>query len=372
MSGDRKLVLAFDAKRLFNNFTGLGNYSRTLIKNLQFYYPEHEYHLFTPKIVSNEETSYFLDNDNFFIHLPKSTPFLYRTFVMSKQINELSPDIFHGLSHELPIGLSKNIKTVVTFHDLIYEQKPRQFNYWDTLMYKTKYRRSAKMADGVIAISQSTKNDLYTHYRISEEKITVCYQSCHEIFQNFESTWVKNSHATPYLYVGSVTPRKNLLSIVEAYHLLPAAYQRPFVIIGSGSGDYIHEVKSRIQKYGLESKFTFVGNVPNVQLLRYYADAFALIFPSHYEGFGIPIIEALFCMTPVVTSKLSSLPEAAGPGGIFVKDPKNIEQIMDAMIQLHDQALYNKLSLEGHEFVKTNYNSSVTSARVIEYYKKLR
>ena len=116
------MVIAFDAKRVFHNFTGLGNYSRTLLKNLATYYPEHEYHLFTPSIKENAETNYFLNNPQFIIHTPLKNKIGWRLLHMGGHVNTLNPDIFHGLSHELPVGLNTyTIKSVVTFHDLIYE-----------------------------------------------------------------------------------------------------------------------------------------------------------------------------------------------------------------------------------------------------------
>ncbi|MBC7886238.1 MAG: glycosyltransferase, partial [Saprospiraceae bacterium] len=169
----KKLIIAFDAKRLFNNFTGLGNYSRTLVKNLQTYFPEHEYHLFTPAISKNEETTYFLDKDKFVIHTASFNHPLWRSVGIAEEINKLNPDIFHGLSHEIPFGVSKNVTKVVTFHDLIYEKYPEQFGLWDRWMFKLKYRSSAQRADAIVAISDSTKHDLSSLYNIKEQKISV-------------------------------------------------------------------------------------------------------------------------------------------------------------------------------------------------------
>ena len=148
-----KLVFAFDAKRLFSNFTGLGNYSRTLLKNLAEYYPQHEYHLFTPRIVKNEETVFFLEDSRFVVHTPRVSHPFWRGFTMSAEVNALKPTLFHGLSHEIPFGLDHHILSVVTFHDLIYELYPHQFGFWDRWMYRWKYRSSAQRADAIVSIS---------------------------------------------------------------------------------------------------------------------------------------------------------------------------------------------------------------------------
>lgn len=359
------MILAFDAKRLFNNFTGLGNYSRTLVRNLQSNYPEHEYHLFTPKMVKNKETEYFLDSGKFTIHT-SNTP-LWRSIGMSRVINKLSPDIFHGLSHELPLGLRPEIKTVVTFHDLIYELYPAQFGLWDRYMYALKYKYAAKKADMVVCISQSTKEDLVHLYQVPENKIQVVYQSCHEIFQTSRPDAEKKDF---YLYVGSLIERKNIKQAIRAYAMLDTTYQKPFVIVGSGPKKYVDEMKDLISQFGLSDHFEFISHVDNERLINLYDQSFLLCYPSLYEGFGIPVIEALFRKKPVITSNLSSLPEAAGPGAILI-NPHIPEEIRDAFIKINNDILHAKLSEEGYQYVKTNFSSRATAENLMNLYKKM-
>lgn len=359
------MILAFDAKRLFNNFTGLGNYSRTLVRNLKTFYPEHEYHLFSPKIVKNAETEYFLDAGKFTVHT-SNTP-LWRTIGMSREINTLAPDIFHGLSHELPLGLRPEIQTVVTFHDLIYELYPTQFGVWDRYLYAFKYRYAAKTADMIVCISQSTKEDLLDLYHVPENKIQVVYQSCHEIFQTFSPDSGKKDF---YLYVGSLIERKNIKNAIRAYAMLDIAYQKPFVIVGSGPKKYVHEIKDLISRFGLSAHFEFISHVDNEQLINLYDRSFLLCYPSVYEGFGIPVIEALFRKKPVITSDLSSLPEAAGPGAMLI-NPYKPEEIRDAFMKLNNEVLYAKYAEEGYRYAKANFSSRATVENLMNLYKKM-
>ncbi len=370
-----KLVIAFDAKRLFNNFTGLGNYSRTLVKNLQTYYPDHEYHLFTPKIKKNDETSYFLDDSKFVIHTPKNYNPIWRTFGMSADINVLKPDVFHGLSHEIPFGINKNIKTLVTFHDLIYEKFPEQFGWWDKKIYHLKYKSSALRANHITAISESTKSDLMNIYQMSSEKITVNFQSCNDIFQHededadhlkVELAGIKDY----YLYVGSIIERKGLLQTIIAFSKLPESGKKPFVVVGTGNKNYISKVMDMLRYYGLEEYFYFIKGISNPELISVYDNCFALIYPSAYEGFGIPVIEALFRHKPVITSDISSLPEAAGPGAILV-DPYSPDDIAKAMIWLNDSKVYNNISEKGHQYVKSRFSSFETARSMMELYHEL-
>ncbi len=368
----RKLVLAFDAKRLFNNFTGLGNYSRTLVRNLHRFFPEHEYHLFTPRIIKNEETAYFLEENRFIIHTPKRFNPLWRTWFMSSEINLLKPDIFHGLSHEIPFGIHQEIKTIVTFHDLIYEKFPDQFGWWDKKMYHLKYKSAAHRTDHIIAISNSTKQDLIETYQIPENKIEVLYQSCHEDYQSelnaegelpLEIAGLQNY----YLFVGSLIERKGLMQVVLAYALLPEEYRKPVVVIGNGRNSYVDKIKGMIRYHHLENDFYFLKKVTNEGLVSVYDHCFVLVLPSVYEGFGIPVIEALFRHKPVITSDISSLPEAAGPGGILV-NPYSPRDISTAMAWVHDSKVYENLASKGRSWAKDHFSAEKTSMDLMDFY----
>jgi glycosyltransferase involved in cell wall biosynthesis len=368
------LILAFDAKRLFNNRTGLGNYSRTLVKNLQSLYPEHQYHLFTPNAPKNQETEYFFDESKFVIHTPKRWNPLWRFFAVANQINELSPDIYHGLSHEIPFGINKRTSTVLTFHDLIFEKYPKQFSFWDRNMYHFKYKNAVTRADHIVAISQSTLNDLKTYYSVPQSKMSIVYQSCNELFFTTDIECSNNfKEDLPndfYLYVGSIIERKGLVQIILAYAKLDYIYRKPLVIIGNGDLNYLKKVKDLIAYYRLQDKILFLKNINNQDLISFYDKCFCLIYPSIYEGFGIPVIESLARKKPVITSTLSSLPEAAGAGGILI-NPFDPTEIAHAMVRLHQKEIYTELVDKGFHYVQNNFSKQVTSHKMMELYHKV-
>lgn len=375
MGNEKRKVIAFDAKRLFLNNTGLGNYSRTLVRNLATFFPNNDYHLFTPRIEKNEDTAWFLDSGLFTIHVPHNRNPLWRTYFMSREINALKPDIFHGLSHELPFGLDSSIATVVTFHDLIYLLYPTQFGLWDRTIYRLKYGSAAKRATLVIAISQSTAKDLVTYYQLAEEKVKVAYQTCQNVFQVVgESATSRIASLLPqqpyFLYVGSVIPRKGLDRIVLAFATLPEYARKPVVVVGSGKGDFMEDVQRLIRLHGLQSYFHFISHVTNAELVEVYDRSYALLYPSLYEGFGIPIIESLFRSKPVITSNTSSMPEAAGPGGLLVA-PLDVPMLSKAMEEIQDPALYMKLVNAGNHYVGERFNSRVTATRLMSIYQSL-
>lgn len=365
-----------DAKRLFNNFTGLGNYSRTLVRYLQYYYPEHEYHLFTPRVLKNKETEYFFDSGKFTIHTPSSISPLWRSYGMSRQINTLRPDIFHGLSHEIPLGIHPDIVTVVTFHDLIYELYPHQFGWWDRHLYHFKYRHSAQTAQHIIAISNSTQQDIVSMYELDAGKIEVLYQSCNDVFMydpvadDFVSSVLPKDLRDYYLYVGSIIKRKGLLQSIMAYAKLDDKYRRPFVIVGNGDRTYIRQVKEMISYYKLDKSVYFINGVSNQDLVQIYDKSYCLIYPSVYEGFGIPVIESLFREKPVITSCLSSLPEAAGPGAILT-DPYDVDSITMAMKDINDGKIYSRIKSEGYRYVWDKFNPETTTNAVEQFYQKI-
>ncbi len=375
MGNTIKRVIAFDAKRLFLNYTGLGNYSRTLVRNLATYFPEHEYHLFTPEIKENADTAWFLESGRFAVHVPSRPNPLWRPLFMAREINALRPDLFHGLSHEIPFGLQSSIATVVTFHDLIYLLYPAQFGFWDRWMYRFKYKSAAQRAGTILAISQSTAKDLQHWYQIKEEKIRVVYQSCQDVFQeSLPTTGPASIPALPaepyFLYVGSIIPRKGLDCIVQAYAQLPPACRKPVVVVGGARGIFADKVRKLIGHYNLQDSFYFVPHVSNAGLVEIYDRSYALLYPSQYEGFGIPVIESLFRGRPVITSTISSMPEASGPGALLV-EPGNVPMLCGAMKNIQEKDTYASLAKSGKAYVSDHFRSQVTAESLMSLYETL-
>lgn len=363
--------LGFDAKRLWHNFTGLGNYSRTLLENLSTFYPENDYYLYSAKTIENKRTKPFANSSKFTVRKPTNASFLWRSWRVNSQLKEDEIDVYQGLSAELPYGIS--IPSVVTIHDLIFENYPEQYSFFDRKIYGAKAKYACHRADKIIAISEATKQDIVQFYNIEPSKIEVIYQTCDNQFflpvSKKQVINVKEKYGLPdhfLLYVGSVIERKNLLSIVQAYQL---GHFPPLVIIGDMSSDYAKKVRSEIDKNGAENDFIFLrpdfSDFPAI-----YKAAELFIYPSAYEGFGIPIIEAMAVGTPVITSKLSSLPEAAGPHSILLKElaPQSIANFMVKL--LNNKNSQKAMSEKGLKYVQRFSPKSVT-AQIIDLYKEV-
>jgi glycosyltransferase involved in cell wall biosynthesis len=239
------MKIGFDAKRALLNHSGLGNFSRTLIKSFYKYYPEHNYYLFTPKLLEHykneltEKNSQIITPTSF---LEKRFHSYWRSYKIASTSKNLDLDIYHGLSHELPVGIAKTgIKTCVTIHDLIFERFPDHYPYIDRVSYRKKIQYACNIANSIVAISQQTKNDLVDFYKVDKEKIQVVYQGCDKIFgkanDDKKSFLVKHKFNLPnnfILHVGSFNKRKNHLKLLEAFQLLKNNCDLKIVFVGNG------------------------------------------------------------------------------------------------------------------------------------------
>ncbi len=357
--------IGFDAKRAYHNQTGLGHYSRTLIHSLAKCYPDHEYFLFNPKRSSLFE----FEEENVHEVLPHGFPSAlfrsgWRSSWVKKDLKKLKIDLYHGLSHEIPIGIQRTrIKSVVTIHDLIHERYPEQYTPLDVKIYTKKFQYACHNANRVIAASEQTKKDIVEFYRIAPEKIFVCYQSCNPAFgeqlTDTQKRIVQLKYELPakfFLHVGSISERKNLMNICKAIFILRNELEMPLVVIGDG-GKYKQRVKDFVKQNKLEKKIIFLSENASAKSSKsfqsatdfpaIYQSAIAMIYPSFFEGFGIPVLESLWSKLPVITSNTSSLPEVGGDATYYV-NPQRAEEIAEAMKRIClDEQFSNGLKEKG-------------------------
>jgi glycosyltransferase involved in cell wall biosynthesis len=345
--------IGFDAKRAFNNYSGLGNYSRYVISNICRFYPENNCYLYTPKIADSE---LFNEPAGTIIGMPgnaiwKRGGSIWRSFRLTRRLKKDTIDLFHGLSNELPFGIHRSgIRSVITIHDLIFMEHPELYQAFSRKIYEKKARYGTRAATRIIAASNQTKQDIIRLLEVDESRISVVYQGCHRQFYSEVSedqmrlTRLQFALPSEYLlYVGTIEERKNLLKIVEALH--QGNIDFPLVVVGRKTS-YFNQVKLFIERSGL-SNISFLDQVQASDLPAIYQGASGFIYPSSYEGFGIPVIEALNSGIPVITSRGGCLEETAGPGGILI-DPNNAEEMIDAINQvLQKSALRDRLIREG-------------------------
>ena len=322
--------LGFEAKRFFHNKTGLGNYSRDLVRILNTYYPQNSYFLYNPKPTKNNSqlvTAVIIEKNPTGIY--KKLKNYWRQKAITKDLVRDKIEIYHGLSGELPSGLkSQNIKSIVTIHDLIFVRYPHLYSYFDRKIHFLKFKKATQNADLIIAISEQTKADIIEFLGIKAEKIKVIYQGCQAVFKenysNEEKEAVRQKFNLPQnflLNVGTIEERKNALLIVKAIKNIDTT----LVLVGKETA-YSQTIHAYIKEHQLEKKVIFLKQLSSKELAIVYQLAEIFIYPSIFEGFGIPIIEALYSKTPVITTNSGVFPEAGGPDSVYI-DPENQDEL---------------------------------------------
>ena len=374
--------IGFDAKRAFSNHTGLGHYARNMLWGLQKYQPDHHYILYTPGLLARHDLSFLEERSNVQIATPvawyeRAAPALWRSWGVKRNLRDDRLELYHGLSHELPAGLrSTPVKKVVTIHDLIFLRYPSHYSLIDRSRYHWKVKHACASADAGIAVSRQTKSDLMEFYEVDPEKIRVVYQGVNPLYTRMVAPEVKEAVRLKYglpgafiLSVGSIIERKNLLRVVEALGILEPSLDPVLVVVGKG-GDYETEVRKRVEEIGLSSRVFFLGSVPQADLVALYQMAAVFVYPSLFEGFGIPIIDALVSGVPVITSRGSCFAESAGPGSVFV-DPLQTAELASALgTVLGDGSLRERMILAGREHAAL-FDGRRLSAQLMQIYQGL-
>jgi glycosyltransferase involved in cell wall biosynthesis len=371
---EKDILIGFDAKRIVRNGTGLGSYARTLVNALS----ENEHlqlNLYAPDKGRDDLRQQIVNREKVKFVYPEGLHFrfqrdLWRTKGVVKQLKEDGVQLYHGLSGELPAGLkAAGIPGVVTIHDLIFLRHPEYYHWWDVEIYRRKFKSTLKEASRIIAISECTKRDILYYGDFPEDKIDVIYQGCSNRFRKSVSEADKNRVKAKYnlsdnfiLNVGSIEARKNVLLAVKALGCLLDSFR--MVIVGKHT-KYTDEVIAYVKKNGLEDRVQILHGIPDDDLPVIYHLAKVFVYPSRYEGFGIPIIEAIQTGLPVVACTGSCLEEAGGPDCLYVS-PDDVEGMANAI----KQAIAEKdvRVPRAQEYIKRFENSNL-AAQVIEEYK---
>jgi glycosyltransferase involved in cell wall biosynthesis len=285
--------------------------------------------------------------------------------------------IYHGISNELPFNIHRTrIKTVVTIHDLIFLKHTEQYPWIDRQIYKAKTKYAAKHADAIIAVSRETKQDLIEIYRVPEKKINVIYPSVDEKFYDKVSEEAKATVMRKYklpakyiLNVSSFFPRKNQIKLIEAFERIKDKIEEDLVLIGS-SGTILSDIRRILSEKKLEDRVHINTVVSNDDLPVIYQSAGVFVFPSLFEGFGAPVLEALFSRTPVIASRGGAIEEAAGRDALFI-DPNNAEDIAHKiLLVLKDETLRKRMTDAGYLHAQT-MTDRVFAEKTMEVYKSI-
>jgi glycosyltransferase involved in cell wall biosynthesis len=359
------MKVGFDAKRLFNNFTGLGNYSRFIVNALAENFSQDQFFLFTPKTNPHPDVQSVLQNKNIQVVTPPKwinavkLGSVWRSWGETTNQQFQALDAFHGLSMELPAGIKKGIKKIVTIHDLIFIRFPELYNAVDVKIYTYKMKMACKQADVIIAISEQTKRDLIEFLHIPETKIEVVYQGVHEQFylkkSKEEIEIVKTKYKLPNQYllqVGTIEKRKNALLSIEALAKLNPSQKIPLVLIGRPTA-YKETLLKRMHELGLSTNdVIFLERISFQDLPALYQGASVFLYPSFFEGFGIPIVEAAVSHIPIIAATGSCLEEAGGEASKYVQPNDSEGLVRHIEILLSDESLRNHQAKQTWEYVQ--------------------
>ena len=337
----KAMHIGFDAKRIVRNVSGLGNYGRTLVNDLDgIVGDDTTLCLYAPDQGNEQLRSQIHTSRHIRFVYPKHTRIkaFWRSRGIISDLRRDHIDIFHGLSGELPIGIrSAGIKSVVTIHDLIFMRHPEYYHWWDAKIYAAKFHWTTREADRIIATSECTKRDIVELGGVNPDMIEVVYQSCDTRFRSLVSEdkkeEVKTRYQLPLRYivsVGTIEERKNILLAVKALQRMPEDFS--LVIVGRPT-PYTDKVKKYVSENRLNHRVLFLHQVPSSDLPALYQMAEACAYPSRYEGFGIPIIEAIQSGVPVVACTGSCLEEAGGPDNLYVQ-PDDVEGMAACLRQV--------------------------------------
>ncbi len=366
------MKIGFDAKRVFFNRTGLGNYSRQLLANLAQVSPGDELFLFTPEISAQNPFYDTFEKPPF--RLTEISSFK-RSLNLSVTWAKTGVEIYHGLSNELPFFIGKKKpRLIVTIHDLLFEDYPEDYPLLDRKIYRQKVKSACEKADLILAVSQATSNDLVHRYEVDEAKIKVHYQSCHsEFFIKKESDAIKNAAekhglSRPYmLCVSSLSARKNQLRLLEAYSKSDIARDVDMVFVGAGL--LRGQLLDRIEVLNLSSSARLIQVDSLYELSTLYQGAFASVYPSLKEGFGIPILEGFASGVPVVTSNIGSMAEIALDAA-HVFNPEDVEDMVRALDGLSDSNRRLGLIQKGSGRIK-DFEGLHLARELRQHYSKL-
>ena len=310
--------------------------------------------------------------------LPTNRPLLrilWEQLFQPVMLRRVGLDLYHALAFVAPIAIS--CPFVITVYDLSSNRFPEAFRPLHRFYLRTFTAHSAKRAKAIITISESTRQDVIRFLDIPAEKVHTIYCGVDPSFQVYPQAEVeafKARHRLPekfILFLGTLEPRKNISGLIKAYAAwCQADLKAPKLIIGGGKGWYYQHLFTLVEQLNLTDRVIFPGYLAQEELPLWYNAATMFVYPSHFEGFGLPVLEAMACGTPVITSTASSLPEVAGQAGVLI-EPTDVEGLSAAMAGLfNDTARRQRLAQQGLTQSRT-FNWRKTAAETMQVYEQV-
>jgi glycosyltransferase involved in cell wall biosynthesis len=360
--------IAIDARDLARNITGVGRYLTNLIRNWVAESDKNQFLLYSDQPVQfNFQTQHITEK------ILQGHPILWKQILLPLTKIMHDHDLIFSPSYSAPLFTIE--KTVVTIHDLVAVLKPEWTSKSQHLRFKTIVNLSAKCSTKIIAVSETTRNDIIEITGIPSNKIAVVYEGVDEMFKvigSQDGISIPGSDKPFILFVGSIHPRRNIKRLIQAFNAMKnnGQLKHKLVLVGMVLQES-RALSEWINTSRWKKDIICLNYVTDENLVRLYNTAELFVYPSLYEGFGLPVLEAMACGTPVITSNVSSLPEVAGSAAILV-DPYSVEDIIKAIKNIvQDKELKNDLIERGLERSKV-FSWGKASKETLEIFENLK
>ena len=332
--------IAIDATSIPKNKTGVGVYLVNLINELSNIDYNNDYYIF---VQSDDADSFNIDKANFNFIIIDSNKYrktilrlLWEQLILPKKLKRYNIDILHSPHYTAPI-FSK-VSKVITFHDMTFYTLPQVHTFFKRLLFKTYMKISSKIADKILTVSKSTAKDVQKILKVNSDKICVTYNAKKDIYRpindkkKIKEICLKYKISNDYiLFVGTLEPRKNIKTLIKSYSKLIDEINKDIKLVIVGKKGWMYKEIFKLIKYlEIEEKVIFTGFADLDDLPYLYNGAEMFVYPSIYEGFGIPVLESISCGVPTITSNVSSMPEVIGNAGITI-DPTDIIELKNSM-----------------------------------------
>jgi glycosyltransferase involved in cell wall biosynthesis len=357
---------------LKNRLEGIGWFSYETLKRITNNHPEHHFIFLFDR--DFDEDFLFADNVTPLILSPQARHpvlfWLWFEFSVASVLNKLQPDIF--ISPDGYLSLNAKCKQLPVIHDLNFEHYPKDVSFTVRKYYRYFFPRFAKKASRIATVSEFSKSDIIKTYGIAPSRIDVVNNGCNTMYTPVSkeiqiSTKTKYSNSKEYfLFVGALHPRKNISRLFKAFDQFKERSQSDLKLVIVGEKYYwTSDIKRTYIGMKHKDDVIFTGRLSSEQLKNVIASALALTYVPYFEGFGIPILEAMNCDTPVITSNITSMPEVAGDAALLV-DPFSVDSIADGMFRIHAQPGLRKELIEKGRVRKQHYSWDKTAEALWE------
>jgi glycosyltransferase involved in cell wall biosynthesis len=375
------MKIVIDIQPIFKYKTGIGWYTQKLLKQLnsnEIIFEGHGFNFLNRNNIQND-----LANLKFKNKINSLMPYgIYRRIwhylpISYNALFDSNADIFHFFNYIVPPKIKG--KVIVTVYDMVYKLYPETMTKRNYKRLDKELKRSVDRADKIITISENSKNEIIKFLNVDATKIEIVYPGIDRInytkkYSNDEINKVKKKYKLPskyILYLGTLEPRKNIVRIIESYSKLKTQInEQIYLVIAGKKGWMYEEIFKKVESLGLENDVIFTGYVDEIDKHLLYKMSEVFVFPSLYEGFGMPVLEAMAAGVPVITSNTSALPEVVGDAGILI-NPNDVEELANAMKKvLEDKDLKQKLIKKGlTQSLKFSWEKS--ARKLLEIYKEV-